>query len=192
MSLKRNWVHWLLVLMLTGLVACSTTEEFPEGQQQGENQPPPATQQSEGQGAQGNAANVQVGGASGSESYQGEELNNPDSPLSTRVFYFEFDSSELSDQALRVLKAHGKYLATHPERHVIVEGHTDERGSREYNLALGERRAEAVARVLKLNGAADDQLETVSYGEEKPAVDGHDEEAWAKNRRAKLVYKSQE
>lgn len=184
---RRNW---LLMILLTGLVACASTEEFPdEGQQAGQGEAVGEGAQTGGAQGSGQAAEgAEAGAAAGAETYEGEALDDPQSPLSQRVFYFEFDSSELSDQALETLKAHGEYLATHPERTVIIEGHTDERGSREYNLALGERRAESVARVLKLNGAAEDQIETVSYGEEKPAAMGHDEQAWAENRRAELIY----
>jgi peptidoglycan-associated lipoprotein len=176
----------LFAALLSGLVACSSTQEFPD-EAEGETQGPPPGE-SEGATREDAPEGAEAGAAAGAERYEGEALDDPESPLSQRVFYFEFDSSELSDQALETLKAHGKYLATHPERNVIIEGHTDERGSREYNLALGEGRAESVARVLKLNGAADDQIETVSYGEEKPAAPGHNEEAWAENRRAELIY----
>lgn len=184
---RRNW---LFAILLSGLVACASTEEFPDDGQPGD-QGAATGEGAQTGGAQGTgegAEGAEAGGAAGAETFEGEALDDPQSPLSQRVFYFEFDSSELSEQALETLKAHGEYLATHPERTVIIEGHTDERGSREYNLALGENRAEAVARVLKLNGAAEDQIETVSYGEEKPAAMGHDEQAWAENRRAELIY----
>jgi len=87
-----------------------------------------------------------------------------------------------------VVGAHAKYLASHGSARVRLEGHTDERGSREYNIGLGERRAQAVRRALLLQGASEGQISTVSYGEERPAVPGHDEAAWAKNRRVEIVY----
>jgi len=90
-----------------------------------------------------------------------------------------------------VVAAHAKYLAGHPGTRVRLEGHTDERGSREYNIGLGERRAQSVRRALLLQGAADAQISTVSYGEERPAAPGHDEAAWAKNRRVEIVYLTQ-
>lgn len=108
--------------------------------------------------------------------------------ITERIIRFEFDSSTIQARYMPILRAHGEYLAVHPEVSVAVEGHTDERGSREYNLALGERRARAVKRVLTLNGAADQQVRTVSYGEEQPIAIGHDQAAWAKNRRAEIVY----
>jgi peptidoglycan-associated lipoprotein len=90
-----------------------------------------------------------------------------------------------------VVAAHAKFLAAHPAARVRLEGHTDERGSREYNIGLGDRRAQSVRRALLLQGASDAQISTVSYGEERPAVLGHDEAAWAKNRRVEIVYLTQ-
>ena len=108
--------------------------------------------------------------------------------LATRVVYFEFDSSEIRGTGVELVAAHARFLAANPATRVRLEGHTDERGSREYNIGLGERRAQAVRRALMLQGALDGQLSTVSYGEERPAAAGHDEEAWAKNRRVEIVY----
>jgi peptidoglycan-associated lipoprotein len=108
--------------------------------------------------------------------------------LATRVVYFEFDSSEVRGTGVEVVAAHARFLAANPATRVRLEGHTDERGSREYNIGLGERRAQAVRRALMLQGALDGQISTVSYGEERPAAAGHDEEAWAENRRVEIVY----
>lgn len=108
--------------------------------------------------------------------------------LKVRTVYFDYDQSSLQDTDLAVLKAHASYLAKHADAKVRLDGHADERGTPEYNMALGERRANAVALFLKTNGVKDSQLETVSFGEEKPAVDGHDEAAWAKNRRVEIDY----
>ncbi len=118
-----------------------------------------------------------------------DPLQDPDSPLARRVVYFDYDSSEIRPEDRELLSAHARYLALHPGVRVVVEGHTDERGSREYNIGLGERRAQAVRRWLLFQGVGDDQIETVSYGEERPAVEGHDEAAWARNRRVVLVYR---
>jgi peptidoglycan-associated lipoprotein len=115
-------------------------------------------------------------------------LDEPDSPLATRVIYFDYDSAKVSDDSLGVLEAHGNFIASNGNVSVRLEGHTDERGSREYNIALGDRRAQSVRRILLFQGASSDQLETISYGEERPAVLGHDDAAWAKNRRVELVY----
>ncbi len=106
-----------------------------------------------------------------------------------RTFYFDFDKSVLKPEAHLPLKAHAAFLAANPDKKVVLNGYTDERGTKEYNLALGERRAKAVARFLVANGASPAQIEVVSYGEEFPAVAGHNEAAWAKNRRVVLEYK---
>jgi peptidoglycan-associated lipoprotein len=103
-----------------------------------------------------------------------------------RVIYFDFDSFVVKDEFRSVLEGHAKLLNSNKQKRVTIEGHTDERGGREYNLALGQKRAEAVQKSLVLLGVPDGQLESVSYGEERPANAGHDEAAWAKNRRAEL------
>lgn len=105
------------------------------------------------------------------------------------TFYFDFDTAEIKAESRDVLAAHARYLSDNPDVNVRLEGHTDERGTKEYNLALGERRANAVQRFLVVNGADRSQLETVSYGEEKPAAMGSDESAWAQNRRVELIFR---
>ena len=104
------------------------------------------------------------------------------------VVYFSFDSSEIEQQYVPVVAAHAAYLVKYPTARVRLEGHTDERGSREYNIGLGERRAQAVRRALLVQGVAEAQITTVSYGEERPAVAGSDEAAFAQNRRVEFVY----
>jgi peptidoglycan-associated lipoprotein len=104
-----------------------------------------------------------------------------------RIVYFDFDSFVVKDEFRGVVDGHAKLLAADRKKRVQIEGHTDERGGREYNLALGQKRAEAVAKSLALLGANDAQIEAVSFGKERPAVQGSDEAAWAKNRRAELV-----
>jgi len=118
-------------------------------------------------------------------------MDNPDSPLANRIIYFDFDSAEISAIDLDVLTAHAGYLGANPGQRITLEGHTDERGSREYNIALGERRSVSVQRVLELNGVSAGQITNVSYGEEKPAVDGHSEAAWRLNRRVEIMYQGQ-
>lgn len=116
------------------------------------------------------------------------ELNDPNSPLAVRVIYFDYDSSDIRADFESVVQAHAKFLASHPQTTVTLEGHSDERGSREYNLALGERRALALRRQLVLLGATAGQVKTVSYGEERPVAEGHDEQSYSQNRRAEIVY----
>lgn len=115
-------------------------------------------------------------------------LDEADSALSNRVIYFEFDSAKINEDSLSRLEAHGSFIASNGNVSVRLEGHSDERGSREYNIALGDRRAQSVRRVLLFQGASVDQLETISYGEEQPAMSGHTEDAWSKNRRVEIVY----
>ncbi len=106
------------------------------------------------------------------------------------VFYFDFDQAVVKQEGFSDLEAHAKYLSNNPGATVRLEGHADERGTREYNIALGEQRANAVARLLMVNGAGSNQIETISYGEEKPAMLGHTESEWSLNRRVELSYTS--
>ena len=106
-----------------------------------------------------------------------------------RTVYFDFDQAVLKPRDLRVLERHAEFLRGNRSRTLTIEGHCDERGTREYNLALGERRANAVQDFLTSAGVRSSQLETVSYGEERPVDVGHDESAWSKNRRAELIYR---
>ncbi len=106
-----------------------------------------------------------------------------------RLVYFDYDSYVIRAEYQGLIEGHARFLKSNPARRIAVEGHTDERGGREYNLALGQRRAEAVRRALGLLGVADNQVEAVSFGKEKPAAPGSDEESWAKNRRAEVVYR---
>ena len=117
-----------------------------------------------------------------------ERLEQTDGTLSSRVVYFEFDSAKLTSESIEILEIHGNFIAGNGEVTVRLEGHADERGSREYNIALGDRRAQSVRRVLLFQGASVDQVDTVSYGEEQPAMTGHTEEAWSLNRRVELIY----
>lgn len=122
------------------------------------------------------------------EAMRADPLNDPTSILAQRVIYFDFDRSEVKPEFMAVVQAHAQYLSGNPNARVTLEGHTDERGSREYNIALGNRRAQAVRRMLMFHGVADRQVETVSFGEEKPAARGQNEEAWARNRRVEILY----
>ena len=103
-----------------------------------------------------------------------------------RVVYFDFDSFVVNDNFRSLIEGHAKVLAANRSKRVLAEGHSDERGGREYNLALGQKRAEAVARSMTLLGASEPQIEAVSFGKERPAADGHDEAAWAQNRRVEI------
>jgi peptidoglycan-associated lipoprotein len=134
------------------------------------------------------ADGVETSGVAGTTSYAGASLTDPNSPLSRRVIYFDYNSDSIQPQDQDLIAAHASYLAAHPQQMVTLEGNTDERGSREYNIGLGDRRAESVKRALELQGVAAQQITVVSYGEEKPAAEGHDEAAWRLNRRVEIVY----
>ena len=121
----------------------------------------------------------------------GPEFSDPSNPLSKSTIYFMYDSSQVKQDFIPVIAAHSQYLLAHPNARLTLEGHADERGSPEYNIALGEQRAKSVARMMKVQGVADNQLELVSYGEEKPAAEGHDDASWQLNRRVELLYQGQ-
>ena len=118
----------------------------------------------------------------------GNPLTDPNNPLSKRSVYFDYDSNAVKDEYRNVVTAHSRYMADKRDSRIRIEGNCDERGSREYNLALGQRRAEAVKKLITVLGVADGRIETTSYGEEKPVAPGHDESAWAQNRRADIKY----
>ena len=111
--------------------------------------------------------------------------------LAKRSVYFDFDSNAVKDEYRGLIQAHSRYMNDHRDTHIRIEGNCDERGSREYNLALGQRRAEAVKKTMTVLGVGDGRIETVSYGEEKPVAQGHDEAAWAQNRRADIKYRGE-
>lgn len=135
---------------------------------------------------------VQPGGPTskplGQSSVSGNPLKDPANILSKRSVYFELDSNVVKDEYKPVVSAHARYLQQNRAAKMTIQGNADERGSREYNLALGQRRADAVRQAMQLLGAQAEQIETVSFGEEKPKAAGHDEASWAENRRADIVY----
>lgn len=134
-------------------------------------------------------AGIDTGGVAGGTEYLEPGMLPGDSTLiQETVIYFDFDTARIRPDYSEALSAHARRLVGNQGLNVRLEGHADERGSREYNIALGDRRAQSVRRVLLFQGASTDQLETVSYGEEQPAMSGHTEEAWAKNRRVELIY----
>lgn len=178
---------WILVMGSVLLYGCAGMTERDPGEVPVEERGPSAEEEA-AMAAEEEAAGAEAGGARVGGEFTGSPLEDPDSPLSNQVVYFDFDSAEIRAEDKELLANHAEFLADNPEVSVVLEGHTDERGSREYNLALGERRAKAVQRLLVLQGAARDQMEVVSFGEERPAARGHDESAWAQNRRVELVY----
>jgi len=115
-------------------------------------------------------------------------LKDPNSPLSKRSVYFDYDKFEIKDEYRPLVEAHAKFLRDNPTAKMLVQGNADERGSREYNVGLGQRRADSVKKMLTLLGAKESQVESVSLGEEKPSCNEHNEECWAKNRRGDMLY----
>lgn len=127
-------------------------------------------------------------GTGGSGQYTPAELQNPSSILAQRVIYFDLDRSDIKPEYMNVLNAHATLLRAYPNLRVRLEGHADERGSREYNVALSERRGYSVLDYMQVKGSSSNQMEVIGYGEEVPAVFGHNEAAWGKNRRVEIKY----
>lgn len=167
------------------LVGCSTTTEQAEEAPAAEVPPSPAPEAAP-------ADDAGAGDAQAMEPAQEQEpvdpFEDPNNLLSKRTVYFDFDSSVINDDAMAVVKAHADHMVANAGAMMTVEGHCDERGTREYNIALGERRADAVRRVLIANGVSSGQINVISYGEERPAAMGHNESAWGQNRRGELMY----
>lgn len=131
---------------------------------------------------------VQTSGLADPDAWKADPLNHPDSPLQKRVVYFEFDDASLTTEGRGLVEAHAKYLASNQSQNIVLEGHADERGTREYNIALAQQRAETVRRMMLLYGVSSTQIRVLSYGEEKPAALGHDKQSWALNRRVEIRY----
>jgi peptidoglycan-associated lipoprotein len=179
-STMRKLLSVMLLVTVMALGACAHKPPKDTGAP-ASNPVPAAGAQANGAGGSGAADANAAGG--------GVDVAGPtEGILAQRTIYFGFDSSEINPEGTALISAHAHYLVAHASLHVRLEGNTDERGSREYNIGLGERRAQAVRRAMLLQGVAETQLSTVSYGAERPAVDGHDETAWGKNRRVMINY----
>ena len=131
-------------------------------------------------------APVEAGGAAGTSPFAA--LKDPNSPLSKRSVYFDYDKFDIKDEYRPLVEQHAKFLRDNRTAKMLIQGNADERGSREYNVGLGQRRADSLKKMLTLLGAREDQIESVSLGEEKPSCNGHDEDCWAKNRRDDMLY----
>ena len=173
--MKLNLGSFILLVLMVVITGCSTKGDVKDGD---------VAIEDKGTSADG----AVTSGAAGSSDFSSYSLDDPNSPLSRRVIYFEYDSADLTDADQELLTTHAGYLVANPGQHITLEGSTDERGSREYNIALGDQRALSVQRILELNGVATEQSTVVSYGEEKPAAEGHSDAAWRLNRRVELVY----
>ncbi len=147
----------------------------------------------QGEGYEGQTGGYDNSGMNGGSAISGtvitsESLSDPNSPLSVRTIYFEHDSSTINSQGQSTLNVHAEFLSLNPDQTLIIEGHTDENGTREYNLSLGERRSSAVLDFLSASGVSDQQMEVRSYGEENPVALDQGESAWQLNRRVELIY----
>ncbi len=174
--MKFKAMHW--VLILTAVLFFSGCESMMKS---GDSSADGATV-SEGDGS------ASTSGASRYGDWSGNPLDNPNSPLYTKVIYFDFDTSDIRSEFYEVLRAHSEYLVANPQVSLTIEGHCDERGTREYNIGLGERRAMTIKRFFEAEGVEGSRINTISYGEERPADDGHGEASWSMNRRGELLY----
>jgi peptidoglycan-associated lipoprotein len=141
-----------------------------------------------GAGVEDRSGGAVTSGIGAGGAWSGSQLDDPNSLLFTKTIYFDFDQSTIRSEFIEVLRAHAAYLNGNLTATVLIEGHADERGSREYNIGLGERRANAIKSFLQAEGVSEVQLNTISYGEERPVAFGQDEASWAQNRRGVLVY----
>jgi len=180
--IRRKLRTAALALALGGLLAGCSSTKLDEAPVENRNVPADGSAGKAGGGAGSGAAQSGVTTVDLSKSGAGAATEL----LAQRVVFFDFDSFVVKDEFRPMLEAHAKALSANRSKRMVLEGHTDERGGREYNLALGQKRADAVLKTLVLLGVQDGQLEAVSFGEERPAVQGSDEAAWAKNRRVEL------
>jgi len=184
-----------LVIALVAVAAAGCASQQVGEQGQASSGAPAASSTQSGTGAQaspaGQAGSMQSGSEQSARTDSGAASGSPAaaaSPSAARSIYYDFDKSIVKEEFKSVIESHGGYLAGHSGAKVVIEGNCDERGSREYNLALGQRRADSVKAKLKLLGVAEAQIETVSWGKEKPRAQGQNEAAWAENRRSDIVY----
>jgi peptidoglycan-associated lipoprotein len=175
---------WVAAVLAAGLAACSSTPT--------DEQSPAAVEDRSGAGAKPGATTQQVVPVD----VTGKGITGPDPAVKTgvlaqRSIFYDLDQYDIKDQYRPLVEAHAKYLRDNPGRKMLIQGNTDERGSREYNIGLGQRRSEGVKKMLLLLGAREDQVESVSLGEEKPRAEGHDEQAWTQNRRSDILYQGE-
>ncbi len=176
--MNTKWRFLLALVIAVAVSACKTTEPTPEPVAEPEPAPAPAV-----------VEEVTTIAAPDARDYSDvRNFDNSESLLSRRVIYFDFDKSEVKSEYRAIVAAHAAYASAHRSARVTLEGHADERGTREYNLGLGERRSNAIAGLLSAAGAMGGQLDSVSYGEERPVCRVSDENCWSQNRRVEIVY----
>lgn len=180
MNVKKFIKVLVVALPFFTLAACSSTQDTTAESE--------AERRAAEQRAEREARGIETGSADRQLSPEEERRERQAELRRENTIHFEFDNSDISSQYREILQAHADYLVNNPNVNVVIEGHTDERGTPEYNIALGERRANAVVNYLQNLGVLSSQVSTVSYGEERPEVRRNNEQAWAQNRRAVLVY----
>ena len=173
--MKKLIIPALLALLIAG---CSSTPDAPEANGAQVETP-----------TKGNVATVTAGNVDSRK--LPPELTDPKNILSKRSIYFDYDKYDVRAEYKDLVTAHAKFLANNRQFKILIQGNTDDRGSREYNLALGQKRADAVKKMVTLLGAGEDQVESVSLGEEKPKNEGQNEAAWAENRRGDILYQGE-
>lgn len=172
--MNTTWRVILALVIAVSISACKTTEPAPDTTDTTATKP---------------ATDVTTSAAPDPRDYtDARNFDNSESLLSKRVIYFDFDKSEVKSEYRAIVAAHATYVSAHNSARVTLEGHADERGTREYNLGLGERRGNSVSGLLSAGGAMGGQLDTVSYGEERPVCRVSDENCWWQNRRVEIVY----
>ena len=179
--MTQTYTRLVAIVAIGALLAGCAKEESPDTTEQEVIEIDTSTSDS-------SADDASTSGIADDSSFQGDELDDPNSLLSVRFVYFEFDESAVRAEDRAVIEAHARYLEQNPAATVSLEGHADERGTREYNSALGERRSKAVRSLMTIQGGSGQQIRTVSWGEERPIDRGHEEAAWAQNRRVEIVY----
>jgi peptidoglycan-associated lipoprotein len=178
----RKWI--IGAFIVAALAGCKSTDT--QNAAPVEDGAPTATAPATGSGA--TTAGTSPAGVSGTPGAGAAALRDPNNILSKRSVYFDYDQFVIKDEYKAMIEAHAKYLQANRNARATLQGHTDERGTREYNIALGQKRADAVKKVMLLLGASEIQIETVSFGKEKPRREGHDEASWAENRRVDILH----
>ena len=178
----RKWIYALALVVVAAFAGCKSTDT---------QNPAPVEDKSAAGATTSSSTSTTGAGGTGVTGTQGAMMahKDPRNILSQkRSIYFDYDQFVIKDEFRATVEAHGKYLQGNRTLRVTLQGNTDERGTREYNLALGQKRADAVKKLMVLLGATEVQIETVSFGKEKPRREGHDETSWAENRRVDIVY----
>jgi peptidoglycan-associated lipoprotein len=169
-------ISFAALVVAAGLSGCASTSESPQGTT--------TTGAASSDGQQSSSLSSPGRAQPGNP---GQAMSAPRSEAGKRSVYYEFDGYEVKAEYRGLVEEHAKYLRQNPQARITIEGNADERGSREYNVALGQRRAESVMKMMRLLGVAENQIEAVSFGEEKPRAQGHDDASWAENRRSDFV-----